>query len=159
MKIYIVDFIDPSVNQLDSFVVEAQDEQEAEKLMRLFSLRLKELMDENSINQVELSAAMGLSRSTVNKWVTQKAIPRMGIIEKLASYFGVPKSYFLEENGKTNERTYYLDPETAALAQELKDNPGGRVLFDAGKGLKPESVKEVMRFIEFQKAKEAGDVE
>ena len=30
MKIYIVDFIDPSVNQLDSFVVEVQDEQEAE---------------------------------------------------------------------------------------------------------------------------------
>ena len=29
LKIYIVDFIDPSVNQLDSFVVEAQDEQEA----------------------------------------------------------------------------------------------------------------------------------
>ena len=30
MKIYIVDFIDPSINQLDSFIVEAHDRQEAE---------------------------------------------------------------------------------------------------------------------------------
>ena len=29
MKIYIVDFIDPSVNQFESFVVEAHDEHEA----------------------------------------------------------------------------------------------------------------------------------
>lgn len=31
MKIYIVDFIDPSVNNLDSFVVEAHDDKEAEQ--------------------------------------------------------------------------------------------------------------------------------
>ncbi len=30
LKIYICDFIDPSVNQLDSFIVEAEDESEAE---------------------------------------------------------------------------------------------------------------------------------
>lgn len=129
---------------------------EAEKMMNLFSTRLTALMEERRINQVELSLAMGLSRSTVNKWVTQKAIPRMGIIEKLSAFFGVPKSYFLEENGDTAERAYYLDPETAALAQELKDNPEGRALLDATRNLKPESVKEVMQFIKFQKAKEGG---
>lgn len=31
MKIYVVDFIDPSVNQLDSFVVEADGEKEAQE--------------------------------------------------------------------------------------------------------------------------------
>jgi len=133
--------------------------EEYEKMMKLFSTRLKELMEENDINQVELSAAMGLSRSTVNKWVTQKAIPRMGIIEKLASYFGVPKSYLLEQDGKTNKRAYYVDPETAMLAQELKDNPEYRALLDATRNLKPESVKEIMAFIKYQKAKEEGHID
>lgn len=73
---------------------------ETEKLMALFSKRLIFLMEEKNINQVELSLAIGLSRSTVNKWVTKKAIPRMGIIEKLASFFGVPRSYFLENNAE-----------------------------------------------------------
>lgn len=31
LKIYIVDFIDPTVNQLDSFVVEADGEKEAQE--------------------------------------------------------------------------------------------------------------------------------
>ena len=31
MRIYICDFIDPSVNQFDSFVIEAVDENEAKK--------------------------------------------------------------------------------------------------------------------------------
>lgn len=125
--------------------------EEVEKMMRIFSSRLKELMEENKINQVELSAAMGLSRSTVNKWVTQKAVPRMGVIEKLASYFGVPKSYLLEENGKTNKRTYYMDPETAKLAQELKDNPQFKVLFDSTRDLDPESVEKIIDFIKYQR--------
>ena len=131
--------------------------EEIEKMMKLFSARLKELMEENNINQVELSAAMGLSRSTVNKWVTQKAIPRMGIIEKLASYFGVPKSYFLEEEGKTNKRAYYVDPETAALAQELKDNPQFKVLFDSTKDMAPETVKKIIEFIKYQRHIEGYD--
>ena len=115
--------------------------EEARKLMALFSKRLISLMEENNINQVELSLAIGLSRSTVNKWVTQKAIPRMGIIEKLASYFGVPRSYFLEENGNTEKRAYYLDPETAIVAQKIHDNPDLGFLFDAAKNASPEDLK------------------
>lgn len=115
--------------------------EEAAKLMALFSKRLISLMEENKINQVELSLAIGLSRSTVNKWVTQKAIPRMGIIEKLASYFGVPRSYFLEENGNTEKRAYYLDPETAKVAQKIHDNPELGFLFDAAKNASPEDLK------------------
>ena len=115
--------------------------EEIEALKKRFSARLKELMDERDINQVELSLIMGLSRSTVNKWMTQKSIPRMGIIEKLASYFGVPQSYFLEENGKTNKRAYYMDPETAKTAQRIHDDPDMGFLFDAAKDASPEDLR------------------
>lgn len=129
---------------------------EAEKMKEIFSQRLQALMSENNVAQTELSYILGMDRSTVNKWIMKKALPRMAIIEKLASYFGVEKSYFLDENADTDKRSYYLDPETAMLAQELKDNPQYRVLLDSTKKLKPEGVKEVMKFIDYQLAKEKG---
>ena len=79
----------------------------------------------------------------------------MGIIQKLSDYFGVPKSYFLEESAE-NKRAYYLDPETARLAQEVKDDPRYRALFDATRKLSPDAMKEVMNFIAYQTKKEEG---
>lgn len=127
----------------------------SEELRALFSNRLSALLNEHNINQAELAKILGVSESTVGKWMLMKSLPRMGIIQKLSDYFGVPKSYFLEEAAE-NKRTYYLDPETARLAQELKDNPQYRVLFDASRKLSPESLKEVMNFIAYQTKKEEG---
>ena len=70
-----------------------------DKMKRLFSQRLVGVMQENNINQVELSKILGVSESTVGKWILCKAIPRMGVIQKLSDYFHVGKSYFLEEMG------------------------------------------------------------
>lgn len=127
---------------------------EAQAIMDLFSMRLQLLLDRNQITQAELSNVLGVSPSTVNKWLFKKSVPRMGVIEKLSAYFGVPKSYFLENDADIEKQRYYLDPETARLAQELKDNPNYRVLMDASRELSPNAVKEVMNFIKFQRAKE-----
>lgn len=49
---------------------------------------------------------------------------------------------------------YYLNSETARIAQEIKETPGQRILFDAAKDLSPEDIKVVMAVIEGLKAKE-----
>lgn len=46
---------------------------------------------------------------------------------------------------------YYIDPETARLAQELKDNPDLRVLLDASRNLNPKEMKALIAFIEAHK--------
>ena len=126
-----------------------------EELKALFSSRLSALLNEQNINQAELAKILGVSESTVGKWMLMKSLPRMGIIQKLSDYFGVPKSYFLEEAAE-NKRAYYLDPETARLAQEVKDDPRYRALFDATRKLSPDAMKEVMNFIAYQTKKEEG---
>lgn len=69
-----------------------------EMLVReLFSRRLARLIDSQDIQQNDLARKLGVSESTVGKWLLKKAMPRMGAIQKLADYFEVPKSYFLEE--------------------------------------------------------------
>lgn len=71
-----------------------------EEMRKLFSKRLSEMMQQENINQVELSKIIGVSESTVGKWILCKSMPRMGIIQKLADHFHVGKSYFLEEAPK-----------------------------------------------------------
>ena len=63
----------------------------------IFSKNLKLLLDRNNISQVELSKILGVSESSVGKWLLQKSMPRMTIIEKLAQYFQVDKTYFFKD--------------------------------------------------------------
>lgn len=124
---------------------------EAQAIMELFSMRLQLLLDRNQITQAELSNILGVSPSTVNKWLFKKSVPRMGVIEKLSAYFGVPKSYFLENDADMEKQRYYLNHETARLAQEVYDNPDLRILFDASRHLTPEDIRFVVEMVKKMK--------
>lgn len=125
-------------------------------IKRLFSNRLSSLMSERNINQREIAQVVGVSESTVGKWLLLKAIPRMGVIQKLADYFNVGKSYFLED---VHDQTqgYYTDPEVAEYAEELRMNPKYRLLFDASKDLSKEDIDFVVNMIEQLKAREGKE--
>ena len=124
-------------------------------IKRLFSHRLSSLMSERNINQREIAQVVGVSESTVGKWLLLKAIPRMGVIQKLADYFNVGKSYFLE--AESEQPGYYTDPEVAEYAEELRTNPKYRLLFDASKDLSKEDIDFVVNMIEQLKAREGKE--
>ena len=44
---------------------------------------------------------------------------------------------------------FFLDSETVRLANEMKENPGRRVLFDATRNLSPEKIRQVQDFVNF----------
>ena len=77
------------------------------EIKHVFSKRLKNLLTEYELTQNQLSKILGVSESTVGKWILEKSIPRMGVIQKLSEYFNVPKSYFLEpaEKNENNNIT------------------------------------------------------
>lgn len=70
---------------------------EEKELRRIISGNIQHYMNQNNLTNVELSKILGVSESTVGKWLLKKSTPRMGIIEKLSTLFGVPKSKLLEE--------------------------------------------------------------
>ena len=49
---------------------------------------------------------------------------------------------------------YYLNPEAAKMAQELYDNPGMRILFDAAKNVSAEDLKLAAEIVARMKKKE-----
>ena len=120
-------------------------DEDVKRLKEIFSVRLANLLSENNMSQTELASMLGVSESTVGKWLLKKAFPRLNILEKLSVIFNRPKAYFYDEEEQRS--TYYLNPETAQLAQELHDNPDLRILMDASKKLSPEDIKFVMDLV------------
>ena len=68
--------------------------------------------------------------------------------------FWIKKSNLIEDNGLTEKQGYYIDPEAAKMAQELYENPGMRILFDAAKNVSPEDLKVAAELISRMKKKE-----
>ena len=63
----------------------------------------------------------------------------------IASYFNLSPEYLLNgvnpEKESTSGKKYYFDDATAEKAQELFENPGMRILFDAARDSKPEDLQ------------------
>ena len=106
---------------------------------KIFSENLNRLLQDREKTQSEVAKEIGVSPQTFNTWTQGIAIPRMGKIQRLADYFHVEKSALLDK--ASQEQTYYTNPETAKVAQEIFDNSDLRILFDAAKDSTPEQLK------------------
>jgi len=119
-----------------------------------FKDSLKNLRELCNLSQEELGKRMQLSKSTISMYENGNRFPDEETLEAFSDFFNVDMNYLM---GKQKGSTYYLNPETAKMAQDIHDNPQYRVLFDAARGLKPESIEEIKKFIDYQKAKEEGE--
>ena len=60
--------------------------------------KIKELRARKDISQQDLAKAIGVSDQAISAWENNKKVPRMGSVEKLATFFDVPKSYLIEDD-------------------------------------------------------------
>lgn len=121
----------------------------------MFAKKLKELREIKGIgSQAELAGILGVTQQAVGLWERNKNMPDYETLKKIAVLFDVSTDYLL---GNDREGGYYVDPETARIANEMKENPGCRVLFDASRKLSPESLKEVQRYVEYIYQKQEGN--
>lgn len=118
--------------------------------------KLKELRAQRKLTQEELAKATGLKRSAIGMYESGRRKPDYETLEIFADFYNVDMNYLMGWQENETRQTYYLNSETAALAQEIHDNPQYKVMFDATRKLKPESIEEVMKFIDYQIAKEKG---
>lgn len=112
----------------------------------IFARNLQRYMDERGLSRIELSQMIDVPYSTLSEWLTAKKYPRIDKIEKLAFAFGIEKSDLIEDK-PTLDENYYHDPEAAALADMIKDNPRYRVLFEASRNLSADDVNFVIDMI------------
>lgn len=58
---------------------------------------IKKIRLEHGLSQAELGKIAGVSDKAVSTWELGTKIPRMGAVEKMANYFGVPKSAIVDD--------------------------------------------------------------
>lgn len=110
---------------------------------------LKKLRKERGMTQAEAAEALGISRSTFGMYEQGNRQPDFETEEKIADLFNVSLDYLrtgehnfhTEINSADGQPVWYLDPETARLAQEAFENPNLRILMDSSRNLSPEDLK------------------
>lgn len=121
--------------------------------------RLKEAMLIKGLRQSDLSEKTGIVKSAISQYLSGKVTPKQDKIFLLSEALSVSPAWLMGADVPMEKHTepYYTNEETARIAQELKDNPNGRILFDASRDLSPEDVKIVLNLIKGLKAKEGID--
>lgn len=114
--------------------------------------RIKELCVKKNMTFASLEKALGFGNAYIAQ-MNPDTVPHSRL-EKIANYFGVTVDYLV--NGEP-QSGYYLNPETAKVAQEMFENKELRVLFDAARDASPEDLKAVYDVLLALKRKEQGD--
>ena len=113
--------------------------------------RIKTLCKQKGVTVTGTEKELGFARGSLCKVETNK--PSMEKVQKLAEYFGVSVE-FLTTGEEKDEKGYYINPETAELAQALFENKDLRVLFDAAKDATPEDLQTTYNMLMALKKKE-----
>lgn len=95
------------------------------------------LRDAKGLTDYKVAQDLGFSRSTLTQWKSGKFMPKADKLQKIADYFGVSVEYLM--TGEVKEG-YYINEETARVAQEIFENKDLRILFDSARGNKPENL-------------------
>lgn len=91
--------------------------------------KFEKLLKINNVTPYRVHKETGISSATLSDWKNGKSEPKKDKIEKICNYFNVPLSYFYNDE-KEDEPKYYLNDETAEIAQEIFENKELRMLFD-----------------------------
>ena len=94
-----------------------------------------ELLEKHGLTVAEVSRATGINQSTFSNWKKRNNKLSAKNAEIIANFFNVSVDYLM------TGVEYYSNPDTAKQAQELFEQSGMRILFDAAKGADPEALK------------------
>jgi transcriptional regulator with XRE-family HTH domain len=105
----------------------------------------KKLCEKNGVSSADVARATGVAKATLSEWKKGTYRPKADKLQKIADYFGVSLDYLMTgqhpEQTSDSGRKYYFSDATAEAAQELFEEPGLRLLFDAARGADPEALK------------------
>lgn len=122
----------------------------------------EQLLQEHGITSYKVSKDTGIAQSVLSSWKNGNSKPKPDKLKKIAEYFNVSIEYLMGgedpnaikfEKGKIiqayhkDQEGYYIDPETAQLAQEAFEDSDMRILLSAKKDLRPDDFKMVVDMV------------
>ena len=112
---------------------------------------IKKLCKKKGVTITGTEKELGFSKGSLCKIETSK--PSAEKVKKLADYFDIPVSVFYDES---DEQKYYLNEETAAIAQEMFEKD--KILFDVYRSTDKERLIEYAKKLKALRDMEEGGV-
>ena len=116
--------------------------------------RIKNRRIQLGLTQTELAHKMGItSKTTICKAETTDFNPTMDRVREFATALDVSPAYLMgwasdpDHEMPEKKKEYYLNEETADVAQSLFENDDMRLLFDAAKDSRPEDLRMAADFL------------
>lgn len=116
--------------------------------------RVKALCKERKIAISRLEKDLGFSNGYIGQ--LKKGVFPDDRLKMIANYFDVSIDYLMTGAEKEGGEKYYLNDETARIAQDIFENKDLRVLFDAARDASPEDLQTTYNMLMALKKKERG---
>ena len=132
--------------------------------------RYCELRDSLGYRDSDVAKGTGITKSTFSDWKNGRSIPKDEKLKKIALFLDTsvdylrygdqaPQYYLMSGEEKEGGEKYYLNDETAKMAQEIFDNKELRMLFDAARDAAPEDLEAAHTMILALKRKERKNID
>lgn len=118
-----------------------------------------QLLQDFGITAYKFCKETGITQSTISTWKLKRNLISGELAKRIAEYFNVSLEYLMTGEEKEGGEKYYLNDETARMAQKLFENRDLRVLFDAAEDAEPEDLKTTYDMLMALKRKERGNID
>lgn len=118
--------------------------------------RYCQIRDSKGLNDSKVASGTGIGRSTFSDWKSGRSQPKDEKLRKIAAFLGISVEYLKTGEEPTSDLPYYINDETADMANKIFHNKELRVLFDAAQDATPEDLETVHQMLLALKRKERG---
>ena len=101
------------------------------------------IIKSRGLTNYKVSKDTGIAQSVLSTWKTKGTTPKLDKLQILAEYLNVSVDYLIgvPNTGQQNDAKWYINEETARIAQEIYEDPNKRALFYAARDSRPEDLK------------------
>lgn len=114
----------------------------------------EQLLQRNGVTPYKVAKEAGVTQTALSNWKSGKSTPTTKTLQKIADYFDVTIDYLMSGEEKEGGEKYYINDETAAIAQDIFENKELRLLFDTARDTEPEDLIAVHNMLLALKRKE-----
>lgn len=122
------------------------------KIVEDFRIRLEKALTANNMKPIELAERTGISQSTISQYRSGYSKPKDKRLVKIAEVLHVNPAWLMgldvpeepqDQAGgiSYHQDEYYLNDETALVAQEIFENKELRALFDVQRDMDPDDLR------------------
>ena len=121
----------------------------------------EQLLQKFGVTTYQVSKATGIGQSTFSSWKARRNLLSGEKAKIIADYFGVSVDYLMtgEDKSDLSDKKYYINEETAEMADKIFHSKELRLLFDAARDAQPEDLETVHHMLLALKRKERGDID